>query len=140
MKHCQWEKQYQYLIQYKDQFDQWPTKSTIYPKGNPLGKWYDTQKKHYKMNTLTPKQALKLVHAKCCFMTDKEKWALQYEWLEEYLELNNNNLPEKQTQYPEGNFLGTWWNIQKRLIKTNTIPQEHKNALNKLIKNSLPNR
>ena len=83
---------------------------------------------------------VKLVHAKCCFMTDNEKWELQYEWLEEYLELNNNNLPEKQTQYPEGNFLGTWWNIQKRLIKTNTIPQEHKNALNKLIKNSLPNR
>lgn len=125
VKHLdEWERQFELLKRFHREHGSWPHDETEYPNGNPLGAWCKQQRDAFKQHRIKTDRALKLMHIEFSFLTDEEKWQLQYEWLKEYLNDHQKSFPDDDTQYPPGNFLGVWCNEQRANYRKKKLDTE----------------
>ena len=130
--HNAWDKQLNYLKEYFSKHQKWPKEATEFPEGNKLGQWCLEQRKAVKEKQLDERSILRLLDVHFSFLSDEEKWMLQYQWLLEYRDKHQDQLPEHGVQFPPGNFLGRWLDFQKLNLKEGNLDSNKVDLLKKI--------
>ncbi|MBD3797461.1 MAG: DEAD/DEAH box helicase family protein [Campylobacterales bacterium] len=121
-----WDKYYELLKEYYEEFGKLPAKSTIY-KDFKLGIWLNTQRSFLANNTLLKNKIKRLDDVDPTWKMSKHElaWNRNYELLKEYYD-EFNCLPTQSTKY-KGVNIGRW-HTKNRLIKK--LSREKKDLLN----------
>jgi len=132
----EWMKQYGYLMEYYNQNRSWPGGETVFPQNNPLGRWCDQLRDEFHQNELSTIQRTKLLNLGFSFMTADDKWKMQLDYLKQFV-IKYRRLPDFNDQFPEGNFLGRWFQIQQISKRRDSLSDDQLSLLNTVISEAL---
>ena len=117
----QWEEGFLYLKKFVQQNGH--TRVNLKYKlqnGYRLGRWVQRQRLN---KSLTPEKISKLEELGFDFDRFKSKWEEGFSHLEHYIEVEGNPRVPKRFKSPDGYFLGSWVNTQRRSKQTLTHKQ-----------------
>ena len=121
----QWEKMYQLLAEYNEEFGNTniPKRSTY--KGKNLGLWCQAQRKAYQENkkTMTPNKIKKLSALGFDFKPNETEWNRRYSQYLRYITETGSYYISRRTDY-EGEHLGAWVETQRKWFKTGKMSRE----------------
>lgn len=121
----QWEKMYQLLAEYNEEFGNTniPKRSTY--KGKNLGLWCQAQRKAYQENkkTMTPNKMKKLSALGFDFKPNETEWNRRYSQYLRYITETGSYYISRRTDY-EGEHLGAWVETQRKWFKTGKMSRE----------------
>ena len=128
----EWNTQYGYLIEYYGRYRTWPYGEDVFPEGNPIGRWCDSLRDAFNQNSLSHLQRSKLLSVGFSFMSLSEKWMLQFEYLKQFI-THEGRFPDYDEQFPPGNFLGRWFQIQTISKRNGLLSAEEEHLFSTLL-------
>ena len=128
-----WEQNYKLLCDYKDKNNLCDIPKNAFYKGSALGIWCQRQRDKFKEGILSDERVKKLQDIGFSFNPLEEEWERKYNQYKKYIKMTGSNEIHRRTMF-EGERLGVWIFIQKKVYKEGKMSDYRMNKLLQLNK------
>lgn len=119
-----WDKGYQILCLYKEEFGHTKIAKGDTYQGYNLGSWCQIQRKEKKKGILKEYRIKKLEEVGFIWDLLENEWNRRYEQYKRYITSNNGNISISKRTIFEGETLGVWVEIQRKAYKSGKLSQK----------------